>query len=81
MYKKIVYEGCILGVSEVEKNGNITEDDYNRLSAIINNMPVAPDGYYYVLRDDTEEWELIEMPHDVDIDDSEALSIMLGEEE
>lgn len=80
MYKKIVFEGCILGVSEVERNGNITEDDYSRLTTIINDIPVAPEGYYYVLRDNTEEWELVAIPHDDTITDTEALNILLGGE-
>lgn len=79
-YKKIVLGGNILGVCEVEKGGNIDEDEYNRLIEIIGSMPTAPDGYYYALRSSDEEWELIKMPDPMndDIDDAEAYNIIFG---
>ena len=80
MFRKIVFDGHILGVSEVDQNGNIDEDEYHRLSAVIKAMPTAPNGYYYALRDADGEWELIEIPDptDDDIDDAEALAILMG---
>lgn len=39
----------------------ITEAEYNRIKAIIDNRPTAPDGYGYKLTDSLE-WELYELP-------------------
>lgn len=39
----------------------ITEEEYNRIKAIINNRPTAPEGYGYQLTDSLE-WELYELP-------------------
>ena len=80
MYKKVVFDGYIIGVGEVENNGNIDEAEYNRLTEILNEMPTAPEGYYYSLRAADEEWELIKKPNpmDDDIDESEAFGIIFG---
>lgn len=56
-YKKVVMDGQILGVGIVKRNGNITKEEYDRLSEIIHNRPEAPEGYYYVLLVD-ETWQL-----------------------
>lgn len=39
----------------------ITEAEYNRIKAIIDNRPTAPNGYGYRLTVDLE-WELYELP-------------------
>lgn len=39
----------------------ITEAEYNRIKAIIDSRPTAPDGYGYRLTENLE-WELYEMP-------------------
>ena len=79
-YRKVVIDGYIIGVGETMAEGNITSDEYSRLTEIFSTMPEAPEGYYYMLRED-ETWELIEKkpePTDPEIDDSEALEILLG---
>lgn len=80
MYKKIVKDGYILGVGEVSRGGNIDANEYARLTEVINDAPEAPDGFYYMLRED-ETWELIEKepePTDPDLDDAELVNILLG---
>lgn len=62
-YRKVVFDGQILGVGVVNRNGNITKDEYDRLTKIINHRPEAPDGYYYVLLVD-ETWQLIKEEED-----------------
>ena len=79
-YRKVVIDGYIIGVGEAAAEGNITSDEYSRLTEIFLTMPEAPEGYYYMLREN-ETWELIEKepePTDPEIDDSEAISILLG---
>ena len=58
-YRKVVIDGYIIGVGETSAEGNITSDEYNRLTEIFLAMPEAPEGYYYMLREN-ETWELIE---------------------
>lgn len=78
-YRKVVIDGYILGVG-LSDSGNIDEAEYLRLSGILDAMPEAPEGFYYALRDSDEEWELVEIPVDPDpeIDDAEALEILMG---
>lgn len=51
--------GVVKGVSEA--NSNCTEEEYNKIKAILENAPSAPDGFYYRLKENLE-WELCEMP-------------------
>ena len=61
----------------------ITVEEYNGISDMIDNRPTPPEGYDYRLREDLT-WELYELPPidpvDDEIDDSEALAIILGGE-
>ena len=50
--------GVVAGVSA--ENSNIAEDEYIKIKAIIENAPIAPDGFYYRLKENIE-WELCEM--------------------
>lgn len=50
--------GVVAGVSA--ENSNIAEDEYIKIKAIIENAPIAPDGFYYRLKENLE-WELCEM--------------------
>ena len=54
-------EGYILGVAEVPFGGNTNKEEYDKITNIIHQMPEAPDGYYYRLKENFE-WELCEMP-------------------
>lgn len=51
--------GVVQGVNS--NNSNITEEEYNRIKDILKNVPNAPEGYYYRLKENCE-WELCEMP-------------------
>lgn len=79
MFVKILDGDYILGVAIASTGIEIGEQEYNELTEIFHTMPTAREGYEYKL---TEEREWVEIPIDPDpeIDDSEALSIMLGEE-
>lgn len=79
MYKKVIINGYIIGVGEVFSGGNIDEEEYTRLTEVFLSMPTAPEGYHYMLKAD-ETWELIKNsdPYDEEIDDSEAVEILLG---
>lgn len=41
-------------------NSNITEEEYRKIKAIIENAPTAPDGFGYRLKENLE-WELYEL--------------------
>lgn len=80
-YKKIEKDGYILGLALVPKNGNITEEEYHKLTDMFHNMPTASDGYRYRLTAGLE-WELSEIPvndpAEEEISEAEALAILLG---
>ena len=59
-YKMVKNDGYILGVGVVPYGGNISKEEYNKVTSIINQMPTAPDGFYYRLKENFE-WELYEM--------------------
>lgn len=61
-YKKIIVSDYILGLAEVINNGNISKEEYDRITEIIRNKPSAESGYDYRLRADSLEWELVEVP-------------------
>ena len=49
-------------VSGVNKeNANCTKEEYEKIKAIIENAPTAPDGFGYRLKENLE-WELYELP-------------------
>ena len=50
--------GVVKGVSE--ENSNITEEEYGRIKNLITNCPMAPEDYFYRLKDNLE-WELCEI--------------------
>ena len=80
-YRKVVIDGYILGIGETMANGNISAEEYARLTDVFSTMPEAPEGFSYMLRED-ETWELIKKeaePADPDLEDSEILEILLGE--
>lgn len=82
MYKN-TENGFIISISKGAGEIAITEEEYNSLLSIIRSAPSAPDGYTYMLRADTLEWELVENPpepepQDEDIDNAEAFDIIFG---
>ena len=59
-YKIVIKDGYIFGVGEVPSGGNINKEEFDRMTEIINQMPEAPDGFYYCLKENLE-WELCEL--------------------
>ena len=51
--------GVVKGVSE--SNSNCTVEEYRKVKAILEKAPVAPEGFYYCLKENLE-WDLCEMP-------------------
>ena len=60
---KVINPPYIIGIGE---NPSVTEgisqEEYDMLTEIFLNKPKNPDGYRYMLRADTLEWELVEIP-------------------
>ena len=50
--------GVVKGVSA--ENANCTEAEYEKIKDILMNAPIAPNGFYYRLKDNLE-WELCEL--------------------
>ena len=83
MYYKNTENAYIVSISKGAGEIEISEAEYKAILSVIRSAPAAPDGYVYLLRTDTLEWELAELPPDPEpvdeeLDDSEALSILLG---
>ncbi len=81
-FYKVLDEQFISGFGT---NGNesvteISKSEYEQLRTLFAERPTAPSGYAYLLQDDPLEWVLVELPPepDPDIDDAEALEILLG---
>lgn len=81
-FYKVVSDGYIIGFGTNGGNDvtRITEAEYEQLQAVFAERPTPPAGYDYLLQDDPLGWVLVEMPPDPDedIDDAEALEILLG---
>ena len=82
-YYKTVVDGFIVSISTGGGQTEVSEEEYNALMAVIMSAPPDPDGFAYMLRNETLEWELVELPPvppdpDPDLDDSESLEILLG---
>ena len=80
MFSKMTADGYIVAVGTGIAGEQISEAEYETILSAINNTPTAPDGYAYHLRATDLEWVLVELPPDPDpeVDDSEALEILLG---
>lgn len=62
-YFKMTTDGFIDGIGTSSSYGNISKEEYDKISALIHNIPKdAPSGYGYRLRADNLEWELCELP-------------------
>lgn len=79
-YKKIK-DGYICAIGVGFGGIEITAEEYASLNTLIQNRPTPPEGYDYRLTESLE-WEEYELPPidpaDDEIDDSEALAIILG---
>ena len=69
---KIVENGYIIAVTTNYGQIEITDGEYSELLAMIRSEPTAPDGYTYMLRADTLEWELVELPPEPEPVDEDA---------
>lgn len=81
-FYKVIEDGYVdgFGTNGTDSMTEITEAEYNSLSEMFAARPTAPEGYVYMIQDDPRDWVLVEMPPDPDedIDDAEALEILLG---
>lgn len=79
-YYKHTADGYIVSVGTGGMGAEITEAEYNEILIVIRNKPAATETTDYRLREDLT-WEAypIEPPDlDPDVDDAEALNILLG---
>lgn len=86
MLFKNIKDGYIVSLSTGFGQTEITEEEYNAILSVIRSAPTSPDGYIYLLRADTLEWELVELPpepepEDPELDNAEAFGIIFGEGE
>ena len=85
-YWKVTEGGYIVTIGTGGSGaGEITSEEYNEIMAAIRERPTPPDGYGYLLREDLM-WELYELPPeevnpDPELNDTEAIAIMLGDAE
>ena len=83
-YCILTTDGYVAGIASSDNPlpNPVTEAEKNAVFAFLCDKPIAPDGYEYKLKADTLEWELVELPPapepSEDVDDSEALDIILG---
>ena len=63
-FYKTIESGYIVGIGTngPDNVDAITVEEYNGILDAIRNKPSAEDGYCYMLRADTLEWELVELP-------------------
>lgn len=62
MYGKYIKNGYIIGLSVGAGTGEpVAEDEYNKILAVIENRPQAPEGHTYRLTTSLE-WELVKVP-------------------
>ena len=81
MYFKNVIDGFVVSISINHGQVEISKAEYDTILALSRSQPTAPSGSDYKLRADTLEWELVELPPepvDPDVDDTEAIGILLG---
>lgn len=76
----IVSVGKLQGTITSQNTVEITEEEKSTLVGLFNSKPVSPEGWDYKLRNSDLVWELVELPPDPDpeVDDAEALDILLG---
>lgn len=79
-YFKLVNEGYILFIGKGSYGEEITESEYNEILSVIQNHPQETETTAYRLKDDLtwEPYEIEPIPESDEVDDSEALEILLG---
>lgn len=82
-YYKNVSDGYILAIGTGTGDTEITESEYNTILDIIHNKPAATDTTDYRLKTDLtwEPYEIDPPDPDPELDDSDALDILLGGDE
>ena len=83
-YTLSIADGYIIGVCESEKpySNEISKAERDETFNLLMSRPKAEEGYQYMLKADTKEWKLVELPQpseDDELDDAEALAIITGE--
>ena len=80
-YYKITNDGYISAIGTGGGGMEITEEEYSSIMTAIQNKPQRTDTTDYHLTDELE-WEAYEridpIPEDEEVDDSEALQIIMG---
>lgn len=79
-YYKVVENGYLTAIGTGNGGTEITEPEYNEILSIIQAKPQATETADYRLKEDLtwESYEVEPLPEPDDIDDSEALEILLG---
>ena len=62
MYYAIIENGYIIAITTNCGQTPITKELYDSILVMFRNKPTAESGYDYMLRADTLEWELVELP-------------------
>ena len=70
-YFIVINNGYIEMVGYGYDGEEITKEQHDHISSIINACPIAPDGYTYLLRTDLT-WELVELPPELSPEATEA---------
>ena len=60
-YFKNIEDGYIVSVSTAHGQIEITKEEYDEILSIVKNIPQAPQGFEYRLKDDLS-WELYLLP-------------------
>lgn len=79
-YYKTIDSGYILAIGTGSGGTEITESEYNEIMSVIQNRPQETETIAYRLKDDLtwESYEMEPIPESDEVDDSEALEILLG---
>ena len=78
-YYKIINDGYLIAIGTGSGGIEITEEEYESILSIINDIPAADSGYDYRLKEDLT-WELYERPIVVNDEvDGDELITMLEE--
>ena len=79
-YYKTIDNGYILAIGTGNGGTEITESEYNEILSVIQNHPQETETIAYRLKDDLtwESYEMEPIPESDEVDDSEALEILLG---
>ena len=82
-YYKEAIGTYIVSVGTCFSAQEISKEEYDEILSVIHNRPTPPPGYDYMLRADTLEWELVELPPEPEPeptaeDKAEAYDILMG---